>query len=79
MGPMQADAILRAMAGGAVLHVAFVEGERVYWLTESNGLASVPIPGMEGKHVSESPLVESCEPGLFDGYAQSFKFRNGGK
>ena len=43
-----------------------VESAQVFWLTESNGLPSVPISGIEGKQVSESPLVEPCEPGLLE-------------
>jgi hypothetical protein len=57
---MQADAIIAAMKGCAVLHVAYVEGEPIYWLSESNGLASVPISATEGKAVAASPLVTAC-------------------
>ena len=61
---MNAESILKAMAGGAILHVQYLDGEPVYWLTESNKLASVTIPGMEGKKVATSPLVAPCAPGL---------------
>jgi hypothetical protein len=54
---LTADAIIKAMAGGAVLHKQFIEGEAAYSLSESNGLAHVAIPASEGKLVSESPLV----------------------
>jgi hypothetical protein len=59
--------ILRAMQGSAILRVAFAEDDRV---------ASVPISGMEGNEVFESPLVEPSEPGLLDNRAQSFVIEN---
>jgi hypothetical protein len=30
------------------------------------------VPYAVGKELSESPLVTACEPGLFEGYAQSW-------
>jgi len=45
---LTADAIIAAMKGCAVLHVAYVEGEPIYWLSESNGLASVIRHGRQG-------------------------------
>jgi hypothetical protein len=75
---MQADAILRAMEGGAVLHKQFVEGVAAYHLSDSQGLAHVPIAETEARKVAASSLVTPCEPGLFDGDAQSYRHKNGG-
>ena len=63
---MNAESILKAIACGAILHVQYLDSEPVYWLTESNKLASVTIPGMEGKKVATSPLVAPCAPGLLE-------------
>ena len=52
------------MQGDAILRVAYVEGTPTYWLTESDELASIPIPDMEREAVPESLLVTPCQPGL---------------
>jgi hypothetical protein len=73
---MQADTIIAAVRGGAILHKQFVEGEIAYWLSESNGLAQVAVPVTEAKLVAASSMVKSCEP-LLDNCAQSYVIQNG--
>src|SRR5262245_14803565 len=51
-----------------MLHVTYSEDGASYWLSESAGLAHVPIAATEARLVTASPLIEPCEPGLFDGY-----------
>ena len=52
---MQADAIIKAMAGEIVLHAAYIEGEKR--VSESNGLASFAVPAKEDEKATISPLV----------------------
>jgi hypothetical protein len=71
---LTASAIIKAMVGGAVLHKQYNGGKAAYWLDDSKGRC-ISVPYREGKQVSASPLVRPCEPGLFDGYPQSYKIK----
>ena len=79
MTGMTAKTIVKAMAGDpekAGLHTQYIEGKAAYWFDDGRGSC---VPHREGKQVAESPLVEPCEPGLFSGFPQSHKIKNGGK
>ena len=69
---MTARTIVKAMAGGAVLHKHCNSGSKpTFWLDDKKGRC-VSVPYAVGKEVAASPLVKPCEPGLFEGYPQSY-------
>jgi hypothetical protein len=72
---MTANAVIKAMAGGAILHKQYIEGKAAYWLDDGRGRC-IKVPWKEGKQVSESSMVEVCEPGLLDNCAQSYIVQN---
>jgi hypothetical protein len=74
---LTADAIIKAMAGGAVLRCEYIAGEPVFWLWESNGLASIPIEIAVAREVTASPMVQSHTAGLLPDCPQAFTYKNG--
>jgi len=72
MTGMTAKTAAKAMAGDAVLLKECNSGGKpAFWLNDAKGRC-VRVPYAVGKELSESPLVTACEPGLFEGYAQSW-------
>jgi hypothetical protein len=74
---LTANAIIAAMKGGAVLRVAYQDGEACYFLTESNGLASVAVPDTVAREVITSPQVLVNMAGPLPDCPQSYTYRNG--
>jgi hypothetical protein len=72
MTGMTAKTAAKAMSGAAVLLKECISGGKpTFWLNDAKGRC-VRVPYAVGKELSESPLVAACEPGLFEGYAQSW-------
>ena len=60
------------MADGATLLKQCKSEQRpVFYLDYGKGRC-IRLPYAVGRELSESPLVTPCEPGLFDGHAQSW-------
>jgi len=76
---MTASLIAKAMAtdpAKARLHKQYIQGKDAYWFDDGKGCC-VRVHHREGKQIAESSLVEPCEPGLFPGFPQSYKIKNG--
>jgi hypothetical protein len=75
---LTANAVIKAMAGGSVLLKEYVGGETRYWVSNPKKRTHIAVSVREGKQLEGSPLVEPCDPGLFDGYPQSFVIKRRG-
>jgi hypothetical protein len=64
-----ANSIIKAV--GAVLHKSYSDGEVRYWLSDSKRRAYVSVPATKVRQVTESGLVQPCEPGLLADDPQS--------
>jgi hypothetical protein len=69
---LTANPVIKAMAGGSVLQKQYVRGEPQYWIFDPKKRTHIAVPVREGKQLEDSSLVEPCDPGLFEGYPQSF-------
>ena len=69
---LTANAVIKAMVGGSILHKQYVKGEAHYWIFDPKKRSHIAVPVREGKRLEDSSLVEPCDPGLFEGYPQSF-------
>jgi len=71
---MTVKTTIKAMAGGDYMQTTYSNGKPHFWLDDRKGRC-VRLPYAVGKEVSESPLIEPCDPGLFDGFPQSYRIR----
>jgi hypothetical protein len=72
MMTLTANTVIKAMVGGSALLKEYVKGEVRYWIFDPKKRSHIAVPAREGKQLEDSSLVEPCDPGLFEGYPQSF-------